>query len=143
MDTLKQLCLYDRDYYLWLETTVQQLKNGSFNKIDLANLIEEVESLGRKERAELRNRLKILFEHLLKLNYWEQEKEWNQRGWNLTIEEQKLQITRLIADSPSLKSHLDVLSQEAYEDALKITKLKTELDNLPENNPFDLNFLNL
>gem|GEM_PF-4021190 len=51
-------------------------------------MIEEIESLDRKERAELRNRLKVLFEHLLKLNYWSQEKEWNQRGWNLTIEEQ-------------------------------------------------------
>ena len=48
---------------------------------------------------------------------------------------------RLIADSASLKSHLTVLSKEAYEDVLKITKLKTELDNLPENNQFDLNFL--
>lgn len=142
MDTTKKLCLYDSDYYLWLDTTVQQLKNGSFEAIDLVNLIEEIESLGRKERAELRNRLKVLFEHLLKLNYWEREREWNQRGWNLTIEEQKLQIKRLIADSPSLKSHLENLSQEAYEDALKITKLKTELDNLPNHNPFDLDFLN-
>ena len=142
MDTTKQLCLYDSDYYLWLDTTIKQLKKGSFEDIDLANLIEELESLGRKERAELRNRLKVLFEHLLKLNYWEKEKEWNQRGWNVTIEEQKLQIKRLIADSPSLKSHLEVLSQEAYEDALKITKLKTELDNLPDDNPFDLDFLN-
>ena len=141
MDTTKQLCLYDSDYYLWLDTTIKQLKKGSFEDIDLANLIEELESLGRKERAELRNRLKVLFEHLLKLNYWEKEKEWNQRGWNVTIEEQKLQIKRLIADSPSLKSHLEVLSQEAYEDALKITKLKTGLNNLPENNPFDLDFL--
>ena len=104
-------------------------------------MIEEIESLDRKERAELRNRLKVLFEHLLKLNYWSQEKEWNQRGWNLTIEEQKLQIKRLIADSPSLKSHLAVLRQEAYEDALKITKLKTELHNLPESLPFDFDFL--
>lgn len=142
MDTIKKLNLYDSDYYLWLDTTIKQLKKGSFEAIDLANLIEELESLGRKERAELRNRLKVLFEHLLKLNYWEKEREWNQRGWNVTIEEQKLQIKRLIADSPSLKSHLEVLSQEAYEDALKITKLKTELDNLPDDNPFDLDFLN-
>ncbi len=140
MDTTKQKSLYDRDYYLWLDTTVKQLRKRSFESLDLENLIEEVESLGRKERAELRNRLKVLFEHLLKLNYWEKEREWNQRGWNLTIEEQKLQIKRLIADSPSLKSHLAVLSQEAYEDALKITKLKTGLDSLPENNPFDLKF---
>lgn len=141
MDERNSLSLYDRDYYLWLNRTAEQLKNGSFKELDLANLIEEITSLGRKERAELRNRLKILFEHLLKLNYWEREVKWNRRGWILTIEEQKLQIKRLILDSPSLKSQLTILGQEAYEDALKITKLKTELDNLPEVNQFSLDFL--
>lgn len=138
MEKTEQLDLYEQDYYLWLETTAKQLKKGSLKDVDLANLIEEIESLGRKERAELRNRLKILFEHMLKVNYWEKEKEWNQRGWNLTIKEQKLQIKRLMADSPSLKSQLQTINREAYEDALEITKEKTGLDNLPEENPFDM-----
>ena len=46
--------LYESDYCLWLDTTLQQLKNNDIANIDLNNLIEEIESLGRKERAELR-----------------------------------------------------------------------------------------
>ena len=141
MNNIKENSLYESDYYLWLNTTAKQLKNGSFENVDLANLIDEIESLGRKERAELRNRLKVLFEHLLKLQYWETEKKWNQKGWMITIEEQKLQIKNLLADSPSLKSQWHTLTQEAYQQALKITKLKTQLDNLPESNPFELDFL--
>lgn len=141
MNTIEQYYLYEKDYYLWLDTTIKKLKSGSFEQIDKDNLIEELESLGRKERSELRNRLKVLFEHLLKLNYWHEEKERNQRGWNVTITEQTIQIKQLIADSPSLKSHLDILTEEAYKNALKITKVKTQLDNLPEHNPFDLDIL--
>jgi len=33
--------LYDRDYYLWLETTAQFLRDGKLNELDLPNLIEE------------------------------------------------------------------------------------------------------
>jgi hypothetical protein len=138
LDKLSQASLYENDYYFWLIETAEKLKKGSFQEIDLANLIEEIESLGRKERAELRNRLKVLLEHLLKLNYWEQEKERNERGWKITISEQSIQIAQLIEDSPSLKSHLEVLTKEAYQNALKITRVKTKLDNLPELNPFDL-----
>jgi hypothetical protein len=138
LDKLSPVSLYENDYYLWLIETAEKLKRGSFQEIDLANLIEEIESLGRKERAELRNRLKVLLEHLLKLNYWEQEKERNLRGWKITISEQSIQIAQLIKDSPSLKSHLEVLMKEAYQNALKITRVKTQLDNLPESNPFDL-----
>ena len=49
--------LYESDYCLWLDTTLQQLKNNDLSNLDLVNLIEEIESLGRKERAELLNRL--------------------------------------------------------------------------------------
>jgi hypothetical protein len=141
LDKLSPISLYEKDYYLWLATTAEKLKRGSFQEIELANLIEEIESLGRKERAELRNRLKVLLEHLLKVTYWEQEKERNLRGWNITISEQSIQIAQLIEDSPSLKSHLEVLTKEAYQNALKITRVKTQLDNLPESNPFDLGLI--
>lgn len=130
--------LYESDYCLWLDTTLQQLKNNDLTNLDLVNLIEEIESLGRKERAELLNRLIVLFEHLLKLKYWQQELERNKRGWNNTVIEQTNQIEILIEDSPSLKSSLDTIVDRAYSRALKVTQKKTGLANLPENNPFKL-----
>lgn len=130
--------LYESDYCLWLDTTLQQLKNNDLTNLDLVNLIEEIESLGRKERTELLNRLIVLFENLLKLKYWQQELERNKRGWNNTVIEQTNQIEILLEDSPSLKSSLEAISDRAYFRALKVTKKKTGLDNLPKNNPFKL-----
>ena len=130
--------LYESDYCLWLDNTLQHLKNNDIANIDLDNLIEEIESLGRKERAELLNRLIVLFEHLLKLEYWKQELARNERGWNNTVIEQINQIEILLEDSPSLKSSLDAIIDRAYSRALKVTQKKTGLDNLPQNNPFKL-----
>ena len=136
-NTTRQKSLYESDYCLWLDTTLQQLKNNDFKNLDVTNLIEEIESLGRKERAELLNRLIVLFEHLLKLKYWKQELARNERGWQNTVIEQTNQIEILLEDSPSLKPNLDAIVDRAYARALKVTKKKTGLDNLPENNPFD------
>jgi hypothetical protein len=61
--------LYEQDFALWIEKTVGQLKAGDFAEIDLENLIEEVESLGRQEKRELENRLTTLLEHALKRRY--------------------------------------------------------------------------
>lgn len=61
--------LYEQDFALWIEKTVSQLKAGDFAEIDLENLIEEVESLGRQDKRELENRLTTLLEHALKRRY--------------------------------------------------------------------------
>ena len=39
--------LYEIDDYLWLQETLKLLKNNDFNSLDLENLIEELESLGK------------------------------------------------------------------------------------------------
>ncbi|GCL40209.1 hypothetical protein SR1949_53430 [Sphaerospermopsis reniformis] len=61
--------LYNEDFYLWIETTAKQLKNGNFAEIDLENLIEEIESMGRSEKRALKSNLLILLMHLLKYKY--------------------------------------------------------------------------
>jgi hypothetical protein len=43
--------LYEQDYTLWLETTVALLRQKEFASLDLENLIEEIESMGRREKA--------------------------------------------------------------------------------------------
>lgn len=45
--------LYEKDYVLWIETTLERLKAGDFAQVDWANLIEEIESMSRKERPKL------------------------------------------------------------------------------------------
>ena len=61
--------LYDQDYYLWITETAQLLREKDFNQVDLDNLIEEIESMGRSEKKAVRSNLRILLMHLLKYKY--------------------------------------------------------------------------
>ncbi len=61
--------LYESDFYLWLSTTAQLLRNGNFSDLDLDNLIEEIEGMARKEKQVLKSNLRILLMHLLKWKY--------------------------------------------------------------------------
>jgi hypothetical protein len=58
--------LYEADFYAWTQQQATLLRNQQWHRIDVPNLIEEIESLGKQQRQELRNRLSILVEHLLK-----------------------------------------------------------------------------
>ena len=53
--------LYDQDFHAWAQHQVDLLRSGQLAELDIENLveeIEEIESLGRQERQELRNRLR-------------------------------------------------------------------------------------
>lgn len=63
--------LYEQDYHLWLQTTIEQLRQSQFSLVDWENLIEELESMGRSDKRAMINLLTRLLEHLLKLAYWE------------------------------------------------------------------------
>jgi Domain of unknown function DUF29 len=119
--------LYKEDYYLWIKTTVKQLQEKNLDLVDWTNLIEEIDSLGKQQQQELENRLIVLIEHLLKLAYWEEEKAYNQRGWQGTIIEQRKQIFRLLKKNPSLKPYLLEIFPECYTDARDIAIAKTGL----------------
>ena len=132
--------LYDQDFYLWIQTTIQQLQERNLEQLDIENLIEEIDSMGRSEKRELKTRLVILIEHLLKLQYWIEEKDDNARGWRNTVVEQRRQIAYTLADSPSLKVILNDVFLPCYQDARKDTINKYQLSSnlFPEEPPFSL-----
>lgn len=132
--------LYDQDFYLWIQTTIQQLKERNIEQLDIENLIEEIDSMGRSEKKELKTRLVVLIEHLLKLQYWIEEKDNNARGWRNTVVEQRRQIAYTLADSPSLKAILNDVFLPCYQDAKKDTINKYQLPSnlFPEEPPFSL-----
>ena len=123
--------LYEQDFYLWLQITAKLLKEKQLELVDFDNLIEEIESMGRSERKELKSRFTTLIEHLLKIKYWQAEKANNTRGWRQTIVEQRRQIEYLLEDSPSLRGLLAEQFGECYinarKDILKKYELETEL----------------
>ena len=109
--------LYERDFLLWTIDTATKLKTHDFAQLDLENLIEEIESLGRSQKKELKSRLLVLLEHLLKRLYVNSPD--NYRGWETTINEQRRQLELEIEDSPSLKTIWDESFNGAWRIALK------------------------
>jgi hypothetical protein len=119
--------LYDYDYNLWVLETVKQLKNKEFNHLDLENLIEEVEDLSKRDKKKLKSLLKKLFEHLLKLKYWEGERERCQGHWQGEITNFRQQIRDELEYSPSLKPYIQSIFVECYQDARTIAEKRSQL----------------
>ena len=120
--------LYDSDYQLWLESTINQLSRGDFQAVDWPNLLEELADLGKNNRRALKSLLTRLLEHLLKLTYWQSQRDYNQAGWKKEIRNFRLQIADLLADSPSLKSYLREILAKCYLDARNLLIDETKLD---------------
>ncbi len=119
--------LYDTDYNLWVMETVDQLKNKNFDAIDLENLIEEVSDLSRRDKRKLESLLRRLFEHLLKLKYWESQITRNQGHGQGEIRTFRKQINNELKTSPSLNHHLLEIFDKCYQDAREIVSDKSQL----------------
>ena len=130
--------LYDQDFNLWLAEQVNLLRQGRVNELDLDNLAEEVESIGRSDKREVYNRLTVLFTHLLKVQF---QPDKRTRSWRSTIREQRRQLRLLFQDSPSLEktyvpNTLDAIYQDARRDASEETRLN--LETFPLSCPYSL-----
>jgi Domain of unknown function DUF29 len=137
---VKRPSLYDTDYQLWLEQTAAHLKVQDFSQIDLENLIEEIESLGRSEKHAISSYLMRLCEHLLKIKYWESEREMCLRGWRGEVINFRLQIQEELETSPSLRSFLEDVFARQYKNGRKLFLNASELDAklVPETPDFTL-----
>lgn len=126
--------LYDQDFALWIEKTVKQLKSGDFSQVDLENLIEEVESLGKSERQAVDSFLSRLLEHLLKRCYVNLPECY--RGWEIEIRNFRQEIKRKLKYSPSLKRFMLEIFPESYEDALEAMREDYPHTSFPDVCPF-------
>ncbi|MBE9203452.1 DUF29 domain-containing protein [Synechocystis salina LEGE 06099] len=133
----KTTTLYDTDFNLWIEQTVRQLKQGDVQSLDLENLIEEIESMGRSDKREVYSRLKVLFLHLLKWKYQPQKRTGS---WKNTIDEQRDQLSLILADSPSLNPYVQTIFADCYLKGRKGASNETDLplSNFPVDCPFSL-----
>jgi hypothetical protein len=127
--------LYEQDFYAWTQHQVELLRSGQLEKLDLENLIEEIESLSRQERRELCNRLGVLLGHLLK---WHYQPEARSKSWVYTMKEQRQEIQRHLKENPSLKPYVREAIEIGYEKGLNLVGQETPLDpqTLPQFCPF-------
>lgn len=125
------LNLYDQDFFAWTQEQARLLRNNALEKLDLSNLIEEIECMGRREKRELASRMEILLMHLLK---WKYQHEEQSKSWVRTIREQRHQIKMVLRDNPSLKPSIGEYLNDAYPYARDAAHLETGvfLKNFPK-----------
>ena len=128
---------YDTDFYQWTLHQAAALAAGHVSELDLANLAEEIESLGRRDRRQLESRLEVLVMHLLKWCY-QPERRATGRSWANTILVQRGRIARLLRDSPSLRREVSEMIEADYHRARQLARNETglPLETLPEICPW-------
>ncbi|MBP2304156.1 DUF29 family protein [Azospirillum melinis] len=112
---------YDEDFYAWTQAQAQELRRAGAERnnapVDWENVAEEIESMGRSQKSEIDHRLGVLLVHLLKWMFCPDLRERCERGWRLTVREQRKKLIREIKDSPSLRPYIVNVFAEVYSDA--------------------------
>lgn len=126
---------YNKDFFKWTRDQMKFLKNQEFEKVDIDNLVEEIESLGNSEKNAIESHLIILFLHLLKIEY---QPAMSCKSWSNSVENAKFRITRLIQKNPSLRKKISELLPDAYFSARLRASSETglEKETFPEECPW-------
>jgi len=127
--------LYDTDFYGWTQSQAQALREGKLQHLDIDNLIEEIESMGKSEQHQLESRLEVLLMHLLK---WCYQPERRGASWESTIKEQRRKIIKHLKKNPSLQAKILETQIEAYEEAIFKANEETQLpiETFPQECPW-------
>jgi hypothetical protein len=129
--------LYEQDYFLWLDRTIEYVQKGTLDRLDLSALIEELQGMSNSEKSALESNLRILLMHLLKYRY-QPDKRTN--SWRFTIREHRKRLLKAFAKSPSLKRYYESVFAECYQDGRELASDETGLSlaAFPEDSPFTL-----
>ena len=130
--------LYQIYDYLWIEETIKLLKVKDLESLDLDNLIEELEDLGRNNLNKVRSLLRQIIIHILLLQYWEQEYERNYRHWEGEIIAFRDDLNNSL--TTTLKNKLSEELDHIYNVSAKFVSKKTGLFPVifPDNCPYFL-----
>ena len=129
--------LYERDFYLWLERQAELLREGRVGELDVANLLEEIEDMGRSEKRAIENNLIVLLTHLLK---YQSQPDQRSSGWRGSIVEHRRRLRKLLRESPSLGRYAHAIFAECYADSCEQASAEAGLPvaTFPEQCPYTL-----
>ena len=115
---------YEQDFYAWLNAQAAHLRAKQWGALDVDNLAEEIESLGKEQRHAVRSHLRILLIHLLK---WVYQPERRTESWRVSIGNARAEIDGRLEMSPSLRRDLPDSLTWAYPRARRGAAVETGL----------------
>ena len=130
----------DTEYDSWLLEQAQLLRDRDFQHLDIDNLVEEIEALVRGEKSSVEQFAYLIMLHLLLIEYWHEQSEWNRNHWEAEITGFRLQLNNKL--TTNLRNHLaqrlDFLYSKAYQAAVKKTKSSINGDRFPQERKYSL-----
>lgn len=143
---------YDSDFAGWAMGQAELARQAGGQGLDLPNLAEELESLGKSQRQKRDSHLRILLLHLLK---WRYQPDRRSQSWRESIVNSRREIEDVSEMSPSLdlissrRDDPDAVLTKQYDRARRDAARETGLPigTFPEKCPFalddilDLDFL--
>ncbi len=130
----------DTEYDSWLLEQAQLLRDRNFQHLDIDNLVEEIEALVRGEKSSVEQFAYLIMLHLLLIEYWYEESEWNRNHWEAEITGFRLQLNNKLTTNlrKHLAQRLDFLYSKAYQAAVKKTKSSIKGDRFPQERKYSL-----
>jgi hypothetical protein len=130
---------YESDIVAWAHEQAALIRAGRFEYLDLANIAEEIEDVGKSEQREIASRMAVLLMHLLK---WEYQPEFRGKSWSATIKTQRKLIIDHLDDVPSLRPKLSESKwlEKVWADARMNASKETRIgfDKFPEICPWSM-----
>ena len=132
--------LYERDEVEWCDEMAALIGRGRTGELDFANLKEVLEDMGKRDRREVKSRLRVLLMHWLK---WEFQPEMRTGSWLATLQIQRGELAEAASDSRTLRNHLAQVLDEVYAKARRDAAAETGLppEIFPEACPVTLDEL--
>ena len=90
---------YEDDFEQWCYEQAELLRQRRFAELDVPNVIEELEDMGKEQRRALSSSYRILIAHLLK---WQFQPQLRSRSWEQTIDRERDNIIDREKMNPSL-----------------------------------------
>ncbi len=96
----QQLATYDGDFCAWLEQQAALIRAGRFDQLDIQNIAEELEGLGRLDKRTVREHIRKI---VLRLMTWENRLQQRDASSEIALHQSRDTVEDLVNDSPSLR----------------------------------------
>jgi hypothetical protein len=124
------MATYDEDLYTWTMEQAQLLREGRLSELDIENIAEELEDIGKSQARTLGSQLERLIAHLLKWCYQLNQRQQLEHSWRASIRNARQEIEETLSENPGLKPRLTEFFRKAYPKGVNWAVIET---NLPES----------
>jgi hypothetical protein len=140
---LEIMAKYTAKLHKWAQQQVKFLKERQFDKLDIDNLVKEIEALAINPKnsdscvakncdgadqlspiQELEKRLSLSLTYLLKMKHLPAKRK---RSWTVMFQEQRKECLQILNDHPELEAQLEDILSAAYDLAKAKAVKKTRL----------------